>query len=51
VRGSRGVAPAPPPHRRLEHGREKPMFDIAATAIAVACFAFLFALLYVLERV
>jgi len=27
------------------------MFDLAAIAIAVACFAFVFALLYVLERV
>jgi len=27
------------------------MYDLAALAIAVACFAFLFVLLYVLERV
>jgi len=27
------------------------MFDLAALAIALACFAFIFALLYVLERV
>jgi hypothetical protein len=27
------------------------MFDLAAIAIAVACFAFIFVLLYVLERV
>jgi len=27
------------------------MFDLAALAIALACFVFLFALLYVLERV
>jgi len=27
------------------------MFDLAAIAIAVACFAFVYALLYVLERV
>jgi len=27
------------------------MYDLAALAITVACFAFLFALLYVLERV
>jgi len=27
------------------------MYDIAALAIAVACFAFVFGLLYVLERV
>jgi len=27
------------------------MYDIAALAIALACFAFVFALLYVLERV
>jgi len=27
------------------------MYDIAAIAIGLACFAFIFALLYVLERV
>jgi len=27
------------------------MYDLAALAIALACFAFIFALLYVLERV
>jgi hypothetical protein len=27
------------------------MFDLAALAIAVACFAFIFVLLYVLEKV
>jgi len=27
------------------------MFDVAALAIAVACFAFIFVLLYVLEKV
>jgi len=34
---------------RVEVG-EYPMIEIGAIAIAVACFAFLFALLYVLER-
>jgi hypothetical protein len=28
-----------------------PVFDLAALAIAAACFAFMFVLLYVLERV
>ena len=27
------------------------MFDVAALAIAIACFAFVFVLLYVLEKV
>jgi hypothetical protein len=28
-----------------------PVFDLAALAIAAACFAFIFGLLYVLERI
>lgn len=32
-------------------GRENRMFDFVAVAIALACFAFLFVILYVLERV
>jgi hypothetical protein len=34
-----------------ETGGARLMFDLAAIAIAVACFAFIFLLLYVLERV
>lgn len=51
MRGSRGESRGSPAAFVLKSGRENPMFDIAAVAIALACFGFLFALLYVLERV
>ena len=43
-----GVRPRPP----LGAWRREPlMYDLAAIAIALACFAFVFVLLWVLERV
>ena len=50
-RDARGSSEAPPEARSATSRKSSLMFDLAAIAIALACFAFLFLVLYVLERV
>jgi hypothetical protein len=44
--------PTEPPEARYGASKESPlMFELAAIGIGVGCFAFIFLMLYVLERV